>query len=401
MAAAPKDEFVAVASGGRESPGHEEQQTGPLKASDQAVTFMTSIEPAELLKCVFRDSLVSVSESGRELGGFHVTVEFARKFQQSCVLLHAESQGTIDDNPCGTTVTTYLTTDLEVLQEDYYEYVHLKGQKMEKSCRTVQRDGQMVFDTVTTVGMNVKKETFSYPLSDLRGLVTEGSILLLMRLFVTRKKVPDHMVFISFNQGLRMVHSTFSELGLKQLDVGGNAAEVFGIRKTSHLSENSSSSWHCYFLEDGHLASRVHVGSPVTMKLLQLPSQQEKGNTHPHTVKTFFFLKNRLLQAVSHWLSVCILDFQKVPLHWEKDMLMRSEFLDRKDNIKTSHASYLRQHPEIRSLVSDFLQFLLLRKPDDVFQFARKYFLQFVCYRSTESHHNAPPLKKATPENSS
>ncbi|XP_008332501.1 ciliogenesis-associated TTC17-interacting protein isoform X2 [Cynoglossus semilaevis] len=370
MAAAPKDEFVAVASGGRESPGHEEQQTGPLKASDQAVTFMTSIEPAELLKCVFRDSLVSVSESGRELGGFHVTVEFARKFQQSCVLLHAESQGTIDDNPCGTTVTTYLTTDLEVLQEDYYEYVHLKGQKMEKSCRTVQRDGQMVFDTVTTVGMNVKKETFSYPLSDLRGLVTEGSILLLMRLFVTRKKVPDHMVFISFNQGLRMVHSTFSELGLKQLDVGGNAAEVFGIRKTSHLSENSSSSWHCYFLEDGHLASRVHVGSPVTMKLLQLPSQQEK-------------------------------DFQKVPLHWEKDMLMRSEFLDRKDNIKTSHASYLRQHPEIRSLVSDFLQFLLLRKPDDVFQFARKYFLQFVCYRSTESHHNAPPLKKATPENSS
>lgn len=72
-----------------------------------------------------------------------------------------------------------------------------------------------------------------------------------------------------------------------------------------------------------------------------------------------------------------------------------------KDNIKTSHASYLRQHPEIRSLVSDFLQFLLLRKPDDVFQFARKYFLQFVCYRSTESHHNAPPLKKATPENSS
>lgn len=43
MAAAPKDEFVAAASGGRESPGHEGQQTGPLKASDQAVTFMTSI----------------------------------------------------------------------------------------------------------------------------------------------------------------------------------------------------------------------------------------------------------------------------------------------------------------------------------------------------------------------
>lgn len=48
-----------------------------------------------------------------------------------------------------------------------------------------------------------------------------------------------------------------------------------------------------------------------------------------------------------------------------------------KEELKADHASYLRKHPEIRALISDFLQFLLLRKPDDVFQFAREYFLPF------------------------
>jgi len=113
-------------------------------------------EPAELLKCTFSDSLVTVSEGGRELGKFTVTAEVTRRVQQPCMLLHAQSQGAINDSPCGTTVTgegrqghhpptppvysqmcltytfscplsvsiqAYLTTDLEVLEEDYHEYV--------------------------------------------------------------------------------------------------------------------------------------------------------------------------------------------------------------------------------------------------------------------------------------
>lgn len=62
-------------------------------------------EPAELQKCVFGDSLVTVSEGGRDLGKFSVLVEFARRVQQPCMLLHAQSQGAIDNLPCGTTVT--------------------------------------------------------------------------------------------------------------------------------------------------------------------------------------------------------------------------------------------------------------------------------------------------------
>ncbi|KAM9349974.1 ciliogenesis-associated TTC17-interacting protein [Symphorus nematophorus] len=352
-----EDEPPAGASADIEGANHGEE----LKASDGAITFMSSIEPAELQKCVFPDSLVTVSEGGRDLGKFILTVEFACRGQQPCMLLHAQSQGAIDDSPCGTTVTAYLTTDLEVLEEDYHEYVKLEGHSLDKRCHMVQRDGNMVIDKVTTEGQEVMKESVSYPMSVLRGLVTEGSNLLLMRLIALRKTVLENMTFISFDQGLHLIHTSFSELGLKQLEVGGETVEVFGVERIVHSVEDSPTTWECYFLANGHLASRVQVGSPVNMRLLQLPSQLEKG-------------------------------FEKIPLVWEEDMQMRSKFLDRKEELKADHASYLRQHPEIRALISDFLQFLLLRKPDDVFQFAREYFLPFATRRPPEPSLNAPSL---------
>ncbi|XP_034744710.1 ciliogenesis-associated TTC17-interacting protein isoform X2 [Etheostoma cragini] len=332
-----------------------------LKSSDEAITFMSSIEPAELLKCVFPDSLVTLSEGGRVLGQFSVTVEFARRVQQPCMLLHAQSQGAIDDSPCGTTVTAYITTDLEVLEEDYHEYVKLKGHSLDKRCHIVQHNGRMVINKVTTVGEETAKETISYPMSVLRGLVTEGSNFLLMRLIALRKKAPEHMTFLSFDQGLHIIHTTFSELGLKQLEVGDKTMEVFGLERIVHSVEDSPTTWQCYFLADGHLASRVQVGSPITTRLQQLPSQLEKG-------------------------------FEKIPLVWEEDMQMHSEFLDRKEELKADHASYLRQHPDIRALISDFLQFLLLRKPDDVFVAAREYFLPFASRRPPEPSLKVPSL---------
>ncbi|KAM3866077.1 ciliogenesis-associated TTC17-interacting protein [Diretmus argenteus] len=307
----------------------------------------------ELHQCMFSDSLVTVSEGGRELGEFSVTVEFSRWLQRPCLLLQAHSQGAIEDTPCGTTVTAYLTTDLETLEQDHHEYVKPEGHSLDRRCLMVQRDGQMVIDKVTTVGEEVTRESASHPLSALRGLVTEGCNLLLMRLIALRKKVPENMTFISFNQGLHITHTTYSELAPKRLEVGGETVEVFGVERRVDSVEDVPDTWHCYFLPDGHLASRVQVGSPVTMRMLQLPSELEKDAPV----------------------------LEKRPLAWIEDMQMHSKFLDRKVELKAEHASYLRQHPEVRALMADFLQFVLLRKPDDIFQFSREYFLPFASRR--------------------
>ncbi|TNM98043.1 hypothetical protein fugu_014289 [Takifugu bimaculatus] len=356
-----------------------------LKASEEAVLFMASVEPAELQRCVFADSLVTVSEGGRALGNFTVTVEFARKDEQPCMLLHAQSQGTIDHCPCGTTVTAYLTTDLEVLEEHYHEYVKLKDNSVEKKWHMVQRGDQLLINKVTTVGEDLKTERVSYPLSALRGLVTEGCSLLLLRLIALRKSAPRQMTFLSLDQELRLVHSTVHVLGLKQLDVCGDRVEVFGVERTVETAD-SPTKWQSYFLADGHLAGRGQVGSPVIMRLSHLPLQRGKGLQKNHLCMRDMLLCSHSLtwtEMTQHSpdpnQDAALPALRSLPNFpgWEEDMQFSSNFLDRKEELKADHTSYLRQHPEIRALISDFLQFLLLRKPDDVFQFAREYFLVF------------------------
>ncbi|CAB1314466.1 unnamed protein product [Coregonus sp. 'balchen'] len=45
-------------------------------------------------------------------------------------------------------------------------------------------------------------------------------------------------------------------------------------------------------------------------------------------------------------------------------------YRDREEEVKAEHASYLWQHPVLRAMMADFLQFLLLPKLSDVLMFA-------------------------------
>jgi hypothetical protein len=51
-----------------------------------------------------------------------------------------------------------------------------------------------------------------------------------------------------------------------------------------------------------------------------------------------------------------------------------SEFETRRGDVKVSFQKYMTSHPQVRSLLSDYLQMILLRKPDNVYQFTRDYF---------------------------
>lgn len=167
------------------------------------------------------------------------------------------------------------------------------------------------------------------------------------------------------------------------------------------------------------------------MKLLTLPPLLTKGM---YLLMYALFDKFLSYPFASHCslylfdISVCADEqddkpvFEKRPLVWEEDMQLYSKFLERKVNapvqfclifsveqlckggfiwavgavympsvshtlssqqeeLKADHMSYVRHHPELRAILADFLQFLLLRKPQDVFSFAREYFAPFSSHR--------------------
>uniref|UniRef100_A0A8C8GCQ6 Ciliogenesis-associated TTC17-interacting protein n=1 Tax=Oncorhynchus tshawytscha TaxID=74940 RepID=A0A8C8GCQ6_ONCTS len=176
------------------------------------------------------------------------------------------------------------------------------------------------------------RQTLLYPVSSLKGLVCEGSSLLLLMLLHLRKNLPKNMTFLSFHQDTHLNLHIFECLGCKRQTVGVKVVDVFGVGRTVDSVEDIPATWqcwHCYFLPDRYLASRVQLGFPVKMRL-------------QHTL-----LGIRLV--------------------WEEDMQIHSQ-----DELKVEHASYLRKHLELCAMMADFLQFLLLRKPSYVFMFAHE-----------------------------
>ena len=49
-------------------------------------------------------------------------------------------------------------------------------------------------------------------------------------------------------------------------------------------------------------------------------------------------------------------EFPKKDLVMEEDLELFSKYDDRKVELKASHASYIREHPELKTLMADFLQ---------------------------------------------
>ncbi|MFT7818103.1 ciliogenesis-associated TTC17-interacting protein [Arapaima gigas] len=329
------------------------ENTDSLSASAEARGFLSSIESRDLQRCVFADSLVTLSDSGGELGEFTVTVQTSSHEHEPCFVVHANSHGFIDDIPCGTSITAYVSTTLEILEQTHHEYVKLQDHPLEKKCHMVRRGDEMVINKVIAEGEEVTTQTLTFPLSSLEGFVSEASNILIMRILAQRRTVPENMVFLSFDTDSRITTCTYDELGEQKQQVGSETVDVFGIQRTVESNVDVPATWHCYFLPDGHLASRVQIGSPVIMKLTQLPAELEEDEKEAKPA------------------------FEKKHLLWEEDMQMYSKFLDRKEELKASHASYVRHLPELKALLADFLQFLLLRKPEDIFSFAAEYFAPF------------------------
>jgi len=60
---------------------------------------------------------------------------------------------------------------------------------------------------------------------------------------------------------------------------------------------------------------------------------------------------------------------------WILELLLKN--LSLKAELEDDHAMYVRHHPELNAILADFLQFLLLRKPEDTLNFAGEYFASF------------------------
>uniref|UniRef100_A0A8C4LWE0 Ciliogenesis-associated TTC17-interacting protein n=1 Tax=Equus asinus TaxID=9793 RepID=A0A8C4LWE0_EQUAS len=332
----------------------------PPEANAEAVRFLRSLRQEELQMLFFSETLVMVSDSGEPQGELTIEVQRGRYkddfgLMSHCVLVHAFSRGLMDKMLCGNSLLGHLSWNLELMEQHSQEFIKFHILPMERKTSLLKQDDQLVMTRSIKEGQEVKTEVAFFPWHSITGFISEAANL-----------VPSNARFLALDTEGKLCYSTYQALGSQ------------AIQQTVHSEEGIPMSCQFYLLPDGHVAKRVQVGSPGCCMITKMPILREEDEIEPRPT------------------------FEKKPLVWEEDVELYSRFMERKEELRLSHNSYLRQHPEAHALISDFLLFLLLRQPADVVTFAADFFGPFAVRRrptpSLRSSNRPSPFRSLDPE---
>ncbi|XP_059024042.1 ciliogenesis-associated TTC17-interacting protein isoform X1 [Mustela lutreola] len=362
-------------------PSAEESLPAP-KANAEAIHFLSTLEQEELQMLLFSETLAMVSDTGEPQG--ELTIEVQRRQNKDefgvmshCLFVQAFSRGFMDKILCGNSLLGYLSWKLHVMEHHSQEFIKFRVLPMERKMTLVKQDDQLTMTRSVKEGEEVKTEVTFIPGSSTMGFISEAANLVLLRVMAWRQTVPSNARFLALDTEGKLCYSTYQGLGFQKIQVDRQQVEVFIVEQTVHSVKGIPNSCQFYLLSDGHLAKRIQVGSPGYCLVTQMPILKEKDEMEPRPV------------------------FEKKPLVWVEDMELYSRFVDRKEELRLSHSSYLRQHPEAQALISDFLLFLLLRQPEDVVTFAAEYFGPFAKRHpptpALRSSHRPSPFRSLDP----
>ncbi|XP_027947931.1 ciliogenesis-associated TTC17-interacting protein isoform X1 [Eumetopias jubatus] len=363
-------------------PSAQESLPAP-KANAEAIHFLSNLKQEELQMLLFSETLAMVSDTGEPQGELIIEVQRGNYADESgvmshCLLVHAFSRSFMDKMLCGNSLLGYLSWNLHIMEQCSQEFIKFRVLPMERKMSLVKQDDQLAVTRRVKEGEEVKTEVTFVPGSSTVGFISEAANLVLLRVMAWRQTVPSSARFLALDTEGKFCYSTYQDLGFQKIQVGRQQVEVFIVEQTVHSVKGIPNSCQFYLLSDGHLAKRIQVGCPGYCMITQMPILREKDETEPGPA------------------------FEKRPLVWEEDMELYSRFVDRKEELRLSHTSYLRQHPEAQALISDFLLFLLLRQPPDVVTFAAEYFGPFAKRQppipALRSSHRPSPFRSLDPK---
>ncbi|XP_049744107.1 ciliogenesis-associated TTC17-interacting protein isoform X2 [Elephas maximus indicus] len=361
-----------------------QKESLPLpEANGEAIKFLTSLQPKELQLLFFSETLTMVSDTGEPLGELTIDVQKGKYRDElgvisDCLIVHAFNRGYLDNTLCGNSLLGYLSGKMEIMEQHSHEFIKFLVLPMERKTSLVRQEDQLAMTRIVKEGEEMKTEVTFFPWNSIAGFISEAANLVLLRAMARRQMVPSNACFLALDTEGKLCYSTYQALGFQTIQVGRQQAEVFIVEQTVHSEEGIPMSCQFYLFSDGHLAKRVQVGSPGCCIITKMPILREEDEVEPPPV------------------------FEKKPLAWEEDMELYSRFLDRKEELRLCHTSYMRHHPEAHALISDFLLFLLLRQPADVVTFAAEYFGPFAVRRrpapSLRSSNRPSPFRSLAPE---
>jgi len=338
-----------------------EDKTDFMEQEIKSIVFLNDVNEEELLLTFFDEELDTIDEeTGKKVGSYKISVKQTKRKgeNQICITIN-----NISTNLDGTESKNILTCYLDYEELSLIEQEHTF--KIKRKKYSIDRKVNLKFDSESKV-LELKRETrengvlkkarWRHNIDDIHKIVTEGSSVLLQRLMV-QYQVHYNTAFKRIDPKTgKLCRVLYKPLPKRKHLIDGHNVLVCGIERNVAVPEDSEElplMWKTYFMPDGHITALVQIGSPLVSKVQTVPEMIEKFC--PDEKPTF----------------------TKKPLMIDDDMEMTSRYLDRKQELEGDHQTYLRHHPEVRDILSDFFQHCLIHKPEDIVHEAAKYFSQF------------------------
>ena len=339
----------------------DEDKTDFFEQEFKSVEFLNNVNEEELLLTFFNEELETNDEqTEKKAGSYKISVQRARRKgeDQICIKINNMSIN-LDGTESKNDLTCYLDyKSLSLIEQEHTFKIKRKRYIMEKVVKIKFDSESKVLELNRETRENgvLKKARWRHTIDDIQTIVTEGSSVLLQRLMV-RFQIHYNIAFkrIDTITG-KLCRVLYKPLPKRKQLIDNKNVLVCGIERDVAVPKDSEEiplMWQTFFMPDGHITAIIQVGSPMVSKVQTVPELIEK-----------FYPDEKPTVA-------------KKSLLIDDDMEMNSRFLDRKQELEADHQTYLRHHPEVKDILSDFFQHCLIHKPGDVVQEAARYFSQF------------------------
>jgi len=320
-----------------------EVQPSDLKSScfDEELNIMKNNEPVGSLK-ISITSGESVTIGGKDTPTFNVC---------------AHTRGLKKSFELSQTVSSQITEDLNLISERKEEctefmtkvietkYIENHGYRMSHEVKHNKDDDDSwqkeLVDSITQM---------SFLCDTPKALMSDGTALLLQRLLPKIGVYQIDLPYLDIDAKLVSL-SSISSLGFKTQTFDNEDVDLVGLQRTHNLRYGPHV-YNIWLFEDGHIAMRESSTGIVQVEVERKPELiKDEEDLEP------------------------VINLPR--LNWNDDMQLKSIYRQRATELSVSHATYLEDNANMMKLLRDFYTSTLAQKPENIYSYAKEYFLSF------------------------
>nr|XP_034180381.1 ciliogenesis-associated TTC17-interacting protein isoform X2 [Osmia lignaria] len=284
----------------------------------------------------FRETLIICLKNEPErntkpIGGYCILVESIGP-QAHEFLVHVQSSMSIDGHFGGSKVTSSATSKFHCLEEKRTEFVYDNGFHEKVIFMGIEDNNYYVKLTrICPCDKSTETKDLSFCSND--KLISEGVNILLMR-YLAIINYEGTLCFESITIDGDLTVSSYTCTPMEQMEIDGHFLDVYIIERKICKQDGTTYLIKTYLTPKGRILRHNWLDVPYILRINPLadPKIPQK------TMRIEAPLKD----------------------HWEEDIEMFSIYLDMKYSKTAEQKEYLADHPEVKQLIADYVQTLLV-----------------------------------------